>query len=73
MECERVLARLWEYLDQELGPEEAGLIRVHLADCSGCLPIYRCHGALLRLIARQRAGCTAPASLRIAVLTRLAM
>jgi mycothiol system anti-sigma-R factor len=72
MECEKVLARLWEYLDQELGPEEAGLIRNHLDGCTGCHPVYCCHGALLRLLARQRANCTAPNSLRIAVLVRLA-
>ena len=73
MECEKVLARLWEYLDQELGPEEAGLIQVHLDDCTGCHPVYCCHSALLRLLARQRANCTAPNSLCLAVVARLSL
>ena len=70
MECEKVLARLWEYLDQQLGPEEAGSIRAHLNGCTGCYPAYRCDRAFLRLLARQRT-CTAPVALRLAVLARL--
>jgi mycothiol system anti-sigma-R factor len=71
MECERVLARLWEYLDQQLGPEEANIIQAHLEDCTGCYPVYRCNRAFLQLLARLRDSCTAPHSLRIAVLAGL--
>ena len=35
-DCDEALAHLWEYLDAELGQEEAARIRAHLATCSGC-------------------------------------
>lgn len=63
MECEEVLARVWEYLDQELGPEEAQLVGEHLYGCYSCRPAYQCDRAFLNLLARQRASCTAPHSL----------
>jgi anti-sigma factor (TIGR02949 family) len=63
MECDEVLIRLWEYLDQELGPEEASSVGEHLNDCPSCLPAY-CHNrALLALLDRQRHSCSAPPSL----------
>jgi mycothiol system anti-sigma-R factor len=71
MECKQVLARLWEYLDQELGPEEAYVIGAHLEDCAGCYPAYCCNRAFLQLLARQRHMCTAPSRLRVAVLSLL--
>jgi anti-sigma factor RsiW len=56
MRCEDVLAVLWEYLDQELAPEEAGVVRAHLSGCPHCHPAYCCDRAFLALLARQRAG-----------------
>ena len=63
MECEEALSRLWEYLDQELGPEEAQTVGEHLSDCFTCQPAYRCDRAFLNLLARQRTSCRAPRSL----------
>lgn len=63
MECEEVLERLWEYLDHELAPEEAATVRAHLGGCAGCYPSFRCDRAFLELLARQRAGCSAPPAL----------
>ena len=63
MECEEVLLRLWEYLDRELGPEEAASVAKHLQGCSRCHPAYCCDRAFLALLARQRATCLAPRSL----------
>ena len=71
MECDEVLLRLWEYLDQELGPAEAAAVQNHLRRCSGCYSACRCNGAFLDLLARQRATCSAPAHLVISVRTRL--
>jgi mycothiol system anti-sigma-R factor len=71
MECEEVLIRLWEYLDQEIGPKEAEEVRTHLNKCAGCYPAYGCGRALLRVLARQRANCSAPPSLVRSVLMRL--
>lgn len=34
--CERVRDRIDPYLDEELGPSEAGEVEAHLADCSDC-------------------------------------
>ena len=63
MGCEEVLARLWEYLDQELEPTEANDVRLHLTGCPQCRPVYRCDLAFLELLARQRTRCPAPARL----------
>lgn len=63
MECDEVMVRLWEYLDQELGPEEASSVWEHLNECPGCLPVY-CHSrALLELLHQQRYTGSAPPSL----------
>jgi anti-sigma factor (TIGR02949 family) len=67
MECEEVLIRLWEYLDHELGPEEAESVGQHLYGCSSCQPAYCCDRAFLDLLARQRDICSAPPSLVIRV------
>ena len=63
MRCEEVLIRLWEYLDDELTPEEVEVIRGHLEGCRRCYPAYCCDRAFLALLARQRSRCTAPARL----------
>ncbi len=67
MRCEEVLIRLWEYLDEELAPEEGESVRVHLKGCARCHPAYCCDRAFLALLARQRARCRAPAMLKIRV------
>jgi hypothetical protein len=64
MECEEVLIRLWEYLDQELGPEEARCVAEHLCVCPGCRPACQFDRAFLDLLGRQR-SCTAPGSLAL--------
>jgi mycothiol system anti-sigma-R factor len=71
MECKDVLIRLWEYLDEELGPEEAEAVQAHLRECLGCYPAYCCDRALLELLARQRLTCSAPVALVWSVRARL--
>jgi hypothetical protein len=63
MECEAALIRLWEYLDQELGPEEALSVGEHLRTCLSCHPRYCRDRSFLALLARQRDRCSAPSSL----------
>lgn len=63
MQCEEVLSRLWEYLDHELTPKETEGVRTHLQECPGCYPDFCCDRAFLELLARLRAGCSAPPSL----------
>jgi predicted anti-sigma-YlaC factor YlaD len=73
MECPEVRLCLWEYLDQELGAEEAASVRAHLSDCTGCRPEYCCDRALLLLLARCAAAHPgAPPRLHRAVRARLA-
>jgi mycothiol system anti-sigma-R factor len=67
MECREVLPRLWEYLDEELKPEEAGAVAGHLSHCSECYPAYCCDRALLNLLARLRDNCAAPPTLVAAI------
>jgi anti-sigma factor (TIGR02949 family) len=38
--CDRVISRLWEYVDGELEPESTAALRAHLDMCSRCLPQY---------------------------------
>jgi hypothetical protein len=71
MECKEVLIRLWEYLDEELRPEEAEAVAAHLLHCCQCHPAYCCDRALLELLARQRMACSAPASLVMSIRVRL--
>lgn len=71
MECEAVLVLLWEYLDEELGSEEAGAVRSHLSQCPSCRPAYCCDRAFLELLARQRKRCSAPPALMMSLLSRL--
>jgi hypothetical protein len=64
MECSEVERRLWEYLDDELSPEEAGAIGAHLGDCRCCWPAYQCDRAFLERLAHCRlAKVSAPQSL----------
>jgi mycothiol system anti-sigma-R factor len=71
MECKDVLVRLWEYLDEELRPEEVTAVATHLSTCPHCHPAYCCDRALLELLARQRATCAAPADLLGSIRVRL--
>lgn len=73
MECEEVLNRLWEYLDQELGPEEAKAVGEHLHDCPTCHPTYCCDRALLELLARLRDGCSIPPACLSSIRARLGL
>lgn len=67
MDCKEVLIRLWEFLDQELGPKEAAEVAIHLRGCAGCSGVYRCNRAFLSLLARQRARCSAPSALLVSL------
>jgi anti-sigma factor RsiW len=63
MLCDQVLRRLWEYLDQELPPEDAAEVAIHLGDCADCYPVY-CHDrAFLQLLARVKDSVPVPLAL----------
>ncbi|HEV8178629.1 MAG TPA: zf-HC2 domain-containing protein, partial [Gemmatimonadales bacterium] len=65
---EAVLVLLWEYLDDELGAEEAEEVGAHLSFCPQCRPAYCYDRSLLRLLARQR-NQSAPPVLVTSILT----
>jgi anti-sigma factor RsiW len=72
MTCEDVLTRLWEYLDEELAPEEVRAVGVHLGGCPECHGAYCCDRAFLSAIGRLRV-ITAPVPLATAVQCRLSI
>jgi mycothiol system anti-sigma-R factor len=72
--CSEVLARVYNYLDDELG--EAGSvglvqIRQHLDECGPCLREYGLEEAVMRLVHRCCGHETAPSDLRAKVLSRI--
>jgi anti-sigma factor (TIGR02949 family) len=72
MECPEIRRCLWEYLDQELGAEEAASVQAHLIDCGHCRPAYCCDRALLALLGRCAAAQPgAPPGLERAIRVRL--
>jgi mycothiol system anti-sigma-R factor len=64
IDCTRVMAQLYEYLDGELDdPVTVEKIRVHLEKCQKCYPRYNFERAFLRFVSdRGRSG--APPELR---------
>ena len=62
MECKDVLTRLWEYLDEELAPEDAAAVATHLSGCPSCRPCCSFDTNFLALLRRQRARLSAPPS-----------
>ncbi|MCL2423272.1 MAG: mycothiol system anti-sigma-R factor [Micrococcales bacterium] len=65
-DCDDALARLWAYLDSELGELDAAQVQAHLDDCEGCLGEYEVEVVLRRVLRR---GCTerAPETLRLRI------
>jgi anti-sigma factor (TIGR02949 family) len=50
--CDHVIAKLWEYVDGELGEEQAEKIRAHLEICGRCFPQYNFQRAYKEFIRR---------------------
>ena len=70
-DCAEVLARVYEYLDGELGPLDLEKIRQHLDDCGPCLSQYDLDIALKALIRRSCACESAPIELRQRILVTI--
>lgn len=54
--CDQVVAKLWEYLDQELDEATAAQVQQHLEVCGRCFPQYdfqRAYRAYLRQVQRE--------------------
>lgn len=68
--CERALARLEEFMDNEVAEADAATIRAHLADCDGCMDEARMLETLRRLMRRSCVEC-APDELRVRIQTQI--
>jgi anti-sigma factor (TIGR02949 family) len=68
--CQEALERLSEFLDSELDEVDGDRIRVHLADCEGCLSEYDVEDHIKKLVKR---SCKelAPPELHLRIASRL--
>jgi mycothiol system anti-sigma-R factor len=64
MKCEDALARLWEFLDGELPPEEEAAVKKHLEFCNRCYPQYDFQRAYFEYTHHVSEEERAPAELR---------
>lgn len=72
--CEDAFRRLDDYLDRELSPREADLVRQHLELCAACASEYQFEESVIRQVREKLARIPAPEGLlsRISsALTRL--
>ena len=71
-DCEHMLARVYQFLDQELDSASSDEIRAHLVACEPCLDRYDVEQAVKSLVSRCCGNDKAPSGLRTKVLSQLA-
>ena len=69
--CSEVLARVYSYLDGEIGDAGCAQIRQHLDECGPCLREYGLEEAVKRLVHKCCGAEPAPSGLRTKVLVRI--
>ena len=62
--CEEVFRRIDEYLDRELAPHEATLVREHLETCAACASEYTFEANVLLTVKAKLRRVVIPAELR---------
>lgn len=70
VDCDEALARLFEFIDAEVGDLEGDRIRRHLADCEPCLAEYDVADHLKKLV-RRSCKETAPSELHVRIRQQL--
>lgn len=70
-DCAEVILRLFEYVDNEAGPEDCEAIKGHLDECGPCLMEYERDLLLKSLVRRACHAERAPSALRMQVLSRI--
>ncbi len=70
-DCEQVLERMYEFLDNELDTATGDTIRHHLAACEPCLDRFDVEQALRALVRRHCGGDVAPTHLRQKIVSQL--
>jgi mycothiol system anti-sigma-R factor len=70
-DCEQVLKRVYEFLDNEVDVASSDAIRRHLAMCEPCLDKFDVEEAVKSLVHRCCGGEVAPSHLRMKIETQL--
>jgi mycothiol system anti-sigma-R factor len=61
--CDETIAKLYEYLDRELSPDERREVEVHLSRCPPCREHFRFEYNVLSVIGKRCRETAAPAPL----------
>jgi anti-sigma factor (TIGR02949 family) len=69
--CAEVLHHLWDYLDDQMTPEGAERLRMHIASCRQCRGYEEYQECFLQAVSRLRQELGAPESLRERLAERL--
>jgi anti-sigma factor (TIGR02949 family) len=69
--CESAQEQLYDYLDHELGADEEGAVRRHLATCEACAARFRFEKEWLTTIRARCRPRQAPESLRRRIAQRI--
>ena len=70
-DCEQVLERVYEFLDNEVDEATGDAIRHHLAMCEPCLEKFDVEEAIKSLVQRRCGGDVAPTHLRAKIVSQL--
>jgi anti-sigma factor (TIGR02949 family) len=70
--CKEAFARLADFVDRELSPEEMALVKLHLNDCAGCAREFRFEEGMLQCIRERLARVAIPPDLTRRILGALA-
>ena len=71
LECREAIARLQDYLKQELTPKLTGELRAHLEHCRPCESYARFERSFLEMLEARAGHCCCPDELRARVLRDL--
>lgn len=69
--CEEVFARLDDFLDRELSPEEMRLVEEHIETCAACASEHRFERQVVDSVRAKLQRIELPAALRQSILARL--
>mgnify|MGYP001570007675 CR=1 FL=1 len=70
--CEELFRRLDDYMDRELEPDEAALVRQHLETCVVCAAEYSFETSMLTSVREKLRHIAAPPDLMAKISARLA-
>jgi len=70
-DCEHVLERVYQFLDNEIDAATGDAIRQHLAMCEPCLERFDVEEAIKSLVHRRCGGDVAPTYLRAKIMSQL--